>query len=248
MRLKVLGSSSRGNCYILENDNCALIIEAGISLPRLKKALEYNISKVAGCIISHEHGDHASHAAMYLKNGIRIYSGLGTLKSLEIDNHHNSYSIKERERIKIGQFEITPFKIKHDAAEPFGYLINHSDTGVILFITDTYYVPYIFKGMYLNQIMIESNYDGDIMMDNLISGRISPYVKNRTVKNHMSFDTCKEVLMANDLKKVNNILLIHLSETNSDQNKFKTEIQSMTGKKVTIAQPGTEINFNKTDI
>ena len=59
MKLKVLGSNSLGNCYILENKDEALILEAGIKLVNVKKALNYNISKIVGCLVSHEHNDHA---------------------------------------------------------------------------------------------------------------------------------------------------------------------------------------------
>lgn len=55
MKLKVLGSGSSGNCYILENDSEALIIEAGVPIMETKKALDFNIRKVRGVVISHEH-------------------------------------------------------------------------------------------------------------------------------------------------------------------------------------------------
>ena len=46
MKLKCLGSGSSGNCYILENDSEALIIEAGIPFMTVKKALDFNINKI----------------------------------------------------------------------------------------------------------------------------------------------------------------------------------------------------------
>lgn len=55
MKLKVLGSGSSGNCYILENDTEALIIEAGVLFMEVKKALDFSISKIRGVVISHEH-------------------------------------------------------------------------------------------------------------------------------------------------------------------------------------------------
>lgn len=55
MELKVLGSNSSGNCYIIENNDEALIIEAGIKLSEVKKAIDFNISKIRGVLISHEH-------------------------------------------------------------------------------------------------------------------------------------------------------------------------------------------------
>ena len=61
MELKVLGSSSSGNCYILDNGNEALIIEAGIRFLDVKKALGFQIRKVVGCLVTHQHNDHAKY-------------------------------------------------------------------------------------------------------------------------------------------------------------------------------------------
>ena len=58
MKLKVLGSSSSGNCYILESDTEALIIEAGLPFMEVKKALNFNVRKIVGVVVSHSHGDH----------------------------------------------------------------------------------------------------------------------------------------------------------------------------------------------
>ena len=56
MKLHIIGSSSAGNCYILQSeDNSSLIIEGGVNLKDVKKVLNFDISKVAGVIISHEH-------------------------------------------------------------------------------------------------------------------------------------------------------------------------------------------------
>lgn len=55
MKLKVLGSSSKGNCYLLESDKEVLIIELGISFKEIKKALNFDISKVVGALVTHEH-------------------------------------------------------------------------------------------------------------------------------------------------------------------------------------------------
>ena len=78
MELKVLGSSSAGNCYILDNGKEALILEAGIAFPKVKKALGFNLRKVAGCLITHQHNDHAK----YIRN--MVDSGITTLALPEV--------------------------------------------------------------------------------------------------------------------------------------------------------------------
>jgi phosphoribosyl 1,2-cyclic phosphodiesterase len=55
MELSVIGSSSKGNGYVLHNENEGLIIEAGVSFQNVKRAIDFNISKIRGVIISHEH-------------------------------------------------------------------------------------------------------------------------------------------------------------------------------------------------
>jgi len=55
MELIVLGSSSKGNCYLLRNGNEVLIIECGIKFSEIKKMLNFNIKKIAGCVVSHSH-------------------------------------------------------------------------------------------------------------------------------------------------------------------------------------------------
>ena len=55
MKLKVLGSGSAGNCYLLQNEKEILIIECGISYKKILQRLNFNLSSVVGCLISHEH-------------------------------------------------------------------------------------------------------------------------------------------------------------------------------------------------
>jgi phosphoribosyl 1,2-cyclic phosphodiesterase len=55
MRLIVIGSGSSGNTYILKGETSALIIEAGVNPLEVKKAMDFDISKIVGVCISHEH-------------------------------------------------------------------------------------------------------------------------------------------------------------------------------------------------
>lgn len=56
MRLTVLNSGSNGNCYLLECENEVLVLECGVSSKIVKKALNFDLSKIVGCFISHSHG------------------------------------------------------------------------------------------------------------------------------------------------------------------------------------------------
>ena len=86
MIVKILGSRSIGNCYLFETANTCLVVEAGISISEVKKALNYNMSKILGCIITHEHKDHSKYIKEYLNCGIKCYTSKGTIDALEINN------------------------------------------------------------------------------------------------------------------------------------------------------------------
>lgn len=85
MVLKVLGSSSHGNSYILENDREALLLEAGVRFASVKQALDYNITKVVGCLITHEHKDHAGYINEVLKATVPVYASAGTIENTPIE-------------------------------------------------------------------------------------------------------------------------------------------------------------------
>lgn len=244
MELKVIGSSSAGNCYILESENEALIIEAGLPFIEVKKALNFNLTKVAGCIITHEHGDHAKHAKAIADAGIKVMASHGTMEASKIGNHHNAVPINMLKRTNAGGFKLLPFPVNHDAAEPCGYLINHKECGKVLFITDTSEIDYDFDG--LNNIIIEANYGEEITETRIMEGKLNAKHQERVSKSHLSIEKCIQFFNRTDLKKVNNIVLIHLSDKNSNEQQFKNAVVNATGKKTHVADKGMTINFNKT--
>lgn len=244
MILKVLGSSSSGNCYILENDKEALIIECGIRFDKIKQALKFNLSRVSGCLVTHEHLDHCKSVTEVIAAGIKVFATGGTFKGMGIEMpHHRAMVIYPDIQFSVGSFRVIPFDVKHDAQKPVGFLIDHPETGTILFVTDTYYVEKRFRG--LNNIIVECNYSQQILDDRLAAGATPDFLRNRIFKSHMNLDTCKDLLNANNITAVNNIVLIHLSDSNSNAKQFKDAIIACTGKNVHVADVGMEIDFNK---
>ena len=122
--------------------------------------------------------------------------------------------------------------MQHDV-ENVGFLIysNHSKEK-LLFLTDTFYCKYKFKN--LDYLMVEANYSIDILDKNISAGYIPKILKKRLLTSHFSIDNLKSFLKANDLLKVKQIYLIHLSTGNSDSKLFKLEIEKLTGKPTEI--------------
>ncbi|MCQ4139195.1 MBL fold metallo-hydrolase [Chryseobacterium sp. EO14] len=241
MKLKVIGSGSKGNAYLLENEQEALLVECGVNISEIKKAVNFNVGKISGCLVTHEHGDHSKSINEVMSAGIDVYATSGTFSKISNGNNHRKKIIPQRGNFKAGNFKVMSFPTIHDVAEPCGFLINHADCGTVLFLTDTVYCPYTFKG--LNNIIIEANYDSEIMNERLSGAK---FLRDRIYNSHMSIDTCLDFLLANNLSKVNNIVLIHLSDSNSHELNFARKVSEITGKEVHVANAGLTIGFNKT--
>ena len=243
MKLHVLGSSSRGNCYLLQSEKTGevLVLEAGVNMRQVKSALGFHLDRVVGCCITHEHSDHAKYVDKFAEACIPMVMSTGTAKKLGIQEYRHQ---TPKHAIRLGGFRILSFPTMHDAAQPCGYLIQHEECGTVLFATDTYYLPNKFAG--LNNILLECNYDLDILDRNIEAGIVHRKVRDRIIRSHMSYTTCCETLQANDLSQVNNIVLLHLSGDNSAPSKFSQGIYDLTGKHVHCAHKGLCIDLNKT--
>ena len=231
MKLKVLGSSSAGNGYILEDDREALLIEAGCRFSEVKKALDYNIRKVVGCVVSHEHKDHARYAEEVKAAGIPVLGG---------ESIHPTKVIEPRRGYRLGGFRIIPLPVEHDVL-CFAFLIQHEGMGKLLFITDTMSFNYRIEG--LTQILIEANYCDKRLDDNIESGLLQESLRERIIQSHMEIGTTIDVLKSLNLESVWNIVLIHLSEGNGDAEGFVRRIMNETGRIPVIATPGLVMNI-----
>jgi phosphoribosyl 1,2-cyclic phosphodiesterase len=210
MKLSIIATGSKANGYILQNEKEALIIEVGAPLLDYKKALDFNTSKVCGVLVSHQHNDHSKYFKDFCKAGFNVYSGGPTIEALRIESHR-AKKIQPNKAFLIGSFKVLAFEVKHDVYN-LGFVISHKETGNILFITDTYMIPYDFKN--ISHAIIESNYIFDKLQYNMDTGQVNTFLGNRIIKSHLEFNRC-----LNFIEKLNNlktIVLIHLSFMNSD--------------------------------
>jgi phosphoribosyl 1,2-cyclic phosphodiesterase len=242
MQLKILGSSSSGNCYLfISSSGEILMVEAGIDFKEVKKQINFNLSGIKGVIYSHEHFDHSRAVKDILNYSIPVYSSKEAIEAIGI-KHHNLNAVKDYEIFNVGKFRIKTFPLRHDV-KCIGFLIMHPEMGLTAFITDTYYVHYRFK--VLNHVLIEVNYSRKIANKNIAKGNIPLIQYKRILSSHMELETALKMLRANDLSTVVNIVLLHLSDDNSNAELFKKEIEFVTGKPVYIADKGLEISLNK---
>lgn len=222
MELKVLGSGSTGNCYILQNESEALVIEAGLPFMEVKKALNFNVLKIVGVVVSHSHGDHAQYIKEYEKAGITV------LKPYEEDDW--AY-VRQ-----LGNFKVSPFDLVHDVL-CFGFHISHSEMGNLIYVSDTEYVKYRFR--YVHHMLVEVNYSDDLL-------DIHAENREHVLRGHMSLNTASKFISTNDNPALRNVVLIHISDKNGNPVEFQRKVQNVLkhGAEAHAASKGLEINLN----
>ncbi|MGN0875354.1 MAG: MBL fold metallo-hydrolase [Akkermansia sp.] len=242
MQLQILASSSKGNSYLLRSSRGhALVLEAGIKFSRFKQAAGYSLADIQAVCITHEHADHARAAANFAESCIPCYMSQGTAQALHLHESHMYRRLLPHQPAKAGPFTILPFDVRHDAAQPLGFIIHHPECGKLLFATDTAYIPYRFTG--LSHILVECNYIPAILRQNLSKGHITAARYRRVVNTHLSLPRCIEALRANDLTGVSTLVLIHLSDQNTDEAQVRQSVLQATHLDPTIAAPGVTITL-----
>ena len=245
MELKVIGSNSAGNCYALDTGSEILLLEAGCKYKDMAKAIDYRIDEVVGCLVSHEHGDHAKYAEVYTQHGITIF-GPKSLQDKFPFRYGTHFWLEAEKTAHIGNFDVVPFHNFHDV-EIYGYLIRHKDMGTMLFSTDSYKLGMTLRGV--EHFLIEANYSDEIIKDNFRNGVIDKAQVDRIMLSHMSLEYCIQYLRDCEAEKTaKTITLCHLSERNSDEELFRNTVAGAFGVPTYCATKGLVVELNKEEI
>lgn len=247
MQIHHIASGSDGNAILVSDGETHLLLDAGLSYRKLTDELRQagvRPSELAGVLLTHEHTDHSKAVPELLRRGSDVYLSLGTFHALNKIKKKNGWESimpfnpvinplefeiddkgqKNYYQHEIGSWLVKPFDVLHDASEPLGFMFRSEATGDKgVYISDSAIVDYDFKG--ITHWIIEANYAEDL----LEAGDYHPAVKRRVRKNHFSLENLKTFLGTSDLSKTKQIVLVHLSDSNSDAQLFVDELQKLTG-------------------
>ena len=227
-----VASGSSGNCICLGSDQCHVMIDAGISGKRIEEGMntyDYTTSDMDGVLITHEHSDHIQGLGVVArKYGLPIYATKGTadaiLQSSSVGKIDPSlfHVIEAGKTFFIGNLEIYPMSISHDAADPVAYLVSDGRHRVGVVTDLGYYDADIVSHMEgLDALLLEANHD-----INMLQVGAYPYpLKQRILgeRGHMSNETSGQLLGQILHDGMQHILLGHLSkENNYDELAYET--------------------------
>ena len=250
MRLTVLASGSSGNGYLFEARHSALLVECGVKPEVMIRRTAVPISRISCALVSHEHGDHAGYADRYAALGIKILASEGTIRAIKgIVPEYQASVLRSMQVRYIDDWKVMPFDVRHDAAEPLGFVIEHPEAGRILFLTDTQFCPYDFRPLGLDHILVEANYDDAILDGNVANGTVDASRAARTRRDHMSLRAACDLIRADQTAELKNVVLIHLSRQNADPSEFaRRAAETALFAKISVARPGLSLDLNKFEI
>jgi phosphoribosyl 1,2-cyclic phosphodiesterase len=218
LSFSVLGSSSSGNSTLVTDGSTSILLDAGLPVRYTASMVEELTGRngIDGIFISHEHSDHTRNLFPLAKRyGCPVYLSPPVSWYMGKRDDVNVQEIKDGRPVNIGNMFITPFLVPHDAIDPFGFVVESSDSSMAL-ITDLGNAEEDIIDMLKDRdgLVIESNHDLDMLMN----GRYPGYLKRRIMdrKGHLSNQQCCELLDKVIGPRTKDIVLVHLSEENND--------------------------------
>lgn len=224
MELCSIASGSSGNCIMVGANDCHLIIDAGISGKRIEQGLNslgHKTSEMQGVLVTHEHIDHISGLGVIARRyGLPIYTTAGTMQAIlntktvgKIDESLFHVIVPD-EKFMIGELEIEPIRISHDAADPVAYIVRSGGKSAGVITDLGTYDDYIIDKMQgLQVLLLEANHDVNML-------QMGPYpypLKQRILgdKGHLSNELSGQ-LLGNVLHDgFQAVVLGHLSKENN---------------------------------
>ena len=223
MILKTIATGSSGNSYALIDGKSILLLDLGVSAKETKRAIDFRISDVVGAVVTHQHQDHSKSVADFERMGISVFKPYDETKACPL-------------KIKYGNFEIQAFKLPHNGTPNYGYYIK-VDGQRILYLTDFEYCPYVFAKQKINHILIECNYQQELVDRDL------PNYEHK-IRGHCSLDTCREFIKVNATDSLQTVILCHLGQGTTEPEECVAEIQKIVpGANVCVAEKGLEIEL-----
>lgn len=224
MILKVLSSGSKGNCYVLtDNNGRRLILDVGIQYKKILDGIGYELLSVDGVCVTHEHKDHSLSVDEFRIRGIPIYRPYADNPDAKLLKAY------------FGRFHIQCFHLEHDVP-CYGFLVTHPEMGKMVYITDTAYCKYRFKAV--NHILVECNYDERILAEDYAAHA-------HVVHDHFELGAVCRFLQANSSDALRNVILCHLSQENISEETALDEVNQILPEqtKLYVAKRNLEIEL-----
>lgn len=230
-----LYSGSSGNSLFIKTENTKILVDAGVSSKKIEKALsELDIEpkSIDGILVTHEHSDHVQGLGTFSKKfDLPVFVNQETLdampKQRDKISEKNLKTFNVSEKFSIGDLDINPFSIPHDAANPCGFTILNKDKKISIATDIGHMTNDILKNLEESQfVLLESNYDPEVLKCSSYPFMLKSRIAGPTghLPNEMAGKTIA-YLLESGLKQA---MLGHLSkESNFPELAYKTVVDEL---------------------
>ena len=215
MRFASLGSGSRGNGTLVEQGPTCVLIDCGFSMRETEQRmakLNKSPDELAAVLITHEHGDHINGVgALARKYNLPVWATDGTLAADRLGKKITMNRFCSHSKFTIGELEVRPFPVPHDAREPCQFVLTNGDKQLGLLTDLGSYTQHIEQQLSgCNALILECNHDSTL----LENGEYPPSVKQRVGGNHGHLSNVQAANILNHLnsEKLTQLVAAHLSE------------------------------------
>lgn len=214
-----LNSGSNGNCYYVGNNNEAVLVDVGISCRELERRMErtgLNLKKIKAIFISHEHTDHISGVRVTSKKyNIPVYINERTYSNSRFQlDPALTFRFAAHQKIEVGNLSVTPFPKRHDAADPYSFIVEGNETTIGV-LTDIGSVCEHVRDYFsrCHAAFLEANYD-EVMLQ---KGAYPFYLKKRISSDHGHLSNTQSLELFTKYKSelMSHVFLSHLSKDNN---------------------------------
>jgi phosphoribosyl 1,2-cyclic phosphodiesterase len=226
-RVQSLGSGSSGNSFLLEYENRTVLVDCGVGVRTVQRALRdrgKTLDDVSTILLTHEHSDHVRALPHVLREDITLMSTAGTARAARLDRDQWVQMIDGRPAT-VGGMTIWSLTVKHDAAEPCGFLVE-TPVGRATILTDLgSWQPSLLEPLLASDLVIlEANHDEEMLR----RGPYPAYLKKRVLSDIGHLSNASHALALAEVAKQHGsepvVWLAHLSETNNDPDVAETTI------------------------
>lgn len=219
MRVKILVSSSSGNCALVESHSGEkVLIDAGVSFKKLEKLLEnegVRADEISAVFVTHEHSDHVAGLSGFAERGTPLYMTRGTASALVKLPKSSIKFLPNAGAFEVAGLSVESFPVPHDAAEPVGYKLKDA-VDLLVWALDVGHITPTLKTTLLQAtiLVLESNYCPAMLEKANRPFHLKQRIRGR--HGHLSNDDAYEFLTTNRTENWKKIFLAHVSRECND--------------------------------
>jgi phosphoribosyl 1,2-cyclic phosphodiesterase len=217
MRFASLGSGSEGNALLVSAGNTCVLMDCGFGLNEtMARLARLGIlpEQLSGILVTHEHGDHARGVARFARKfGLTVWLTHGTLRSIQ-PGEFLLQEIDPHAVFAIGDLEITPYPVPHDAAEPVQFVFGDGQRRLGVLTDAGCSTPHIEKTLNgCDALVLECNHDREMLLRGQYPASLKQRVGGRL--GHLSNDQAAEILSRIETGSMQHLVAAHLSAQNN---------------------------------